>query len=113
MSEIFTSIEPSFLLLILFFVLIYFLMIRPENKRRKEHEKMVTAIEVGDEIVSFGGLLGKVTKTSDQFFEINLSDNVKVKILNKHIEIEIRDLQYFYNLEFCNFNNWLLMYNQN
>mgnify|MGYP001363057374 CR=1 FL=1 len=80
MSEIFTSIEPSFLLLILFFVLIYFLMIRPENKRRKEHEKMVTAIEVGDEIVSSGGLLGKVTKTSDQFFELNLSDNVKVKI---------------------------------
>tara|TARA_B100001013_G_scaffold321219_1_gene231054 strand:+ start:423 stop:641 length:219 start_codon:yes stop_codon:yes gene_type:complete len=55
-------------------------MIRPENKRRKEHEKMVTAIEVGDEIVSSGGLLGKVTKTSDQFFELNLSDNVKVKI---------------------------------
>ena len=80
MSDIFTSIEPSFLLLILFFVLIYFLMIRPENKRRKEHEKMVTAIEVGDEIVSSGGLLGKVTKTSDQFFEVNLSDNVKVKI---------------------------------
>ncbi len=80
MSDIFTSIEPSFLLLILFFVLIYFLMIRPENKRRKEHEKMVTAIEVGDEIVSSGGLLGKVTKTSDQFFELNLSDNVKVKI---------------------------------
>ena len=80
MSDIFTSIEPSFLLLILFFVLIYFLMIRPESKRRKEHEKMVTAIEVGDEIVSSGGLLGKVTKTSDQFFEINLSDNVKVKI---------------------------------
>ena len=74
------NIDPTFLLLIGFFVLIYFLMIRPENKRRKAHEEMVTAIEVGDEIVSSGGLLGKVTKISDQFFEITLGNNVKVKI---------------------------------
>ena len=74
------NIDPTFLLLIGFFVLIYFLMIRPENKRRKAHEAMVTAIEVGDEIVSSGGLLGKVTKISDQFFEITLGNNVMVKI---------------------------------
>ena len=74
------SIEPTFFLLIGFFVLIYFLMIRPENKRRKSHEEMINAIEIGDEIISSGGLLGKVTKINDQFFEITLGNNVKVKI---------------------------------
>jgi len=70
----------SFLLLTGFFVLIYFLMIRPQNKQRKAHEEMVQGIEVGDEVVSSGGLLGRVTKISDQFFEINLGDNTRVKI---------------------------------
>lgn len=70
----------SFLLLTGFFVLIYFLMIRPQNKQRKAHEEMVQGIEVGDEVVSSGGLLGRVTKISDQFFEINLGDNTRVKM---------------------------------
>ena len=72
--------DPTFLLLIGFFVLIYFLMIRPQNKAKKAHEEMVQGIEVGDEVVSSGGLLGRVTKTSDQFFEINLGDNTRVKM---------------------------------
>tara|TARA_Y100000590_G_scaffold75320_1_gene83164 strand:- start:5338 stop:5631 length:294 start_codon:yes stop_codon:yes gene_type:complete len=80
MNETPTFFDPTFLLLIGFFVLIYFLMIRPQNKARKEHEEMVTGIEVGDEVVSSGGLLGRVTKVNDQFFEINLGDNNRVKI---------------------------------
>ena len=80
MDGIFSSFDPTFLLLIGFFVLIYFVMIRPENKRKKAHEQMITAIEIGDEIVSSGGLLGKITKINDQFFEITLGNNVKVKI---------------------------------
>jgi preprotein translocase subunit YajC len=55
-------------------------MIRPQNKAKKAHEEMVNGIEVGDEVVSSGGLLGRVTKISDQFFEVNLGDNTKVKI---------------------------------
>ena len=70
----------TFLLLIGFFALIYFLMIRPQNKAKKAHEEMVQGIEVGDEVVSSGGLLGRVTKISDQFFEINLGDNTRVKM---------------------------------
>jgi len=75
-----TFFNPTFLLLIGFFVLIYFLMIRPQNKAKKAHEEMVNGIEVGDEVVSSGGLLGRVTKISNQFFEVNLGDNTKVKI---------------------------------
>ena len=48
--------DTTFLLLIGFFVLIYFLMIRPQNKEKKAHEEMVNGIEVGDEVVSSGGL---------------------------------------------------------
>ena len=70
----------TFLMLIGFFALIYFLMIRPQNKAKKAHEEMVQGIEVGDEVVSSGGLLGRVTKISDQFFEINLGDNTRVKM---------------------------------
>ena len=80
MNETSTFFDPTFLLLIGFFVLIYFLMIRPQNKARKAHEELVAGIEVGDEVVSSGGLLGRVTKISDQFFEINLRDNNRVKI---------------------------------
>ena len=70
----------TFLMLAGFFVLIYFLMIRPQNKAKKAHEEMIQGIEVGDEVVSSGGLLGRVTKISDQFFEINLGDNTRVKM---------------------------------
>ena len=80
MNETPTFFDPTFLLLIGFFVLIYFLMIRPQNKARKAHEELVAGIEVGDEVVSSGGLLGRVPKISDQFFEINLGDNNRVKI---------------------------------
>ena len=80
MNETPTFFDPTILLLIGFFVLIYFLMNRPQNKARKAHEELVAGIEVGDEVVSSGGLLGRVTKISDQFFEINLGDNNRVKI---------------------------------
>lgn len=75
-----TGEYTTFLMLIGFFALIYFLMIRPQNKAKKAHEEMVQGIEVGDEVVSSGGLLGRVTKISDQFFEINLGDNTRVKM---------------------------------
>ena len=85
MNEQPTFFDPTFLLLIGFFVLIYFLMIRPQNKARKAHDEMVNGIEVGDEVVSSGGLLGRVTKVTDQFFELNLVDNTKVKIQRNSI----------------------------
>ena len=66
-------------------VLIYFLMIRPENKRRKTHQAMIASIEVGDEIVTSGGILGKVTKVNEQFLEVSVTENVKLKIQNTAI----------------------------
>ena len=84
MSEIF-SFDPTFLLLIGFFVLIYFLMIRPENKRRKTHQLMLESLEIGDEVTTSGGILGKITKVQEQFIEISVGENMKLKLQKNSI----------------------------
>jgi preprotein translocase subunit YajC len=66
--------------LVLIFVVFYFLLIRPQTKRAKEHRAMVAALGVGDEVVTGGGLLGKVTEVSDQFLTVEIADGVAVKI---------------------------------
>jgi preprotein translocase subunit YajC len=66
--------------LVLIFVVFYFLLIRPQTKRAKEHRAMVAALAVGDEVVTGGGLLGKVTEVSDQFLTVEIADGVAVKI---------------------------------
>ena len=75
-----TFFDPTLFLLFVFMILIYFLMIRPENKRRKTHQEMISSLEMGDEIVTAGGILGKVSKITDQYIELSISDNTKIKI---------------------------------
>jgi len=75
-----TFFDPTLFLLLGFMVLIYFLMIRPENKRRKTHQDMLASLEVGEEIVTAGGILGKVSKLTDQYIELSIADNTKIKI---------------------------------
>ncbi len=66
--------------LIILFVVFYFLLIRPQAKRAKEHRAMVEALSKGDEVVTQGGLLGKVMEVGDNFIELQLADNVSVKV---------------------------------
>ncbi len=73
----------SFLPLIVIFVVFYFLLIRPQMKRAKEHKALVTQLATGDEVVTTGGMLGKITSVGDSFVTIELAENVKVK-LQKH-----------------------------
>ena len=75
-----TFFDPTLFLLFGFMILIYFLMIRPENKRRKTHQEMLASIEVGNEVVTAGGILGKVSKISDQYIELSISDSTKIKV---------------------------------
>ena len=75
-----TFFDPTLYLLFGFMILIYFLMIRPENKRRKTHQDMLASLEVGEEIVTAGGILGKVSKLTDQYIELSIADNTKIKI---------------------------------
>jgi preprotein translocase subunit YajC len=66
--------------LILIFVVFYFMLIRPQARRAKEHKTMVAALGVGDEVVTSGGMLGKVTETGDQFLTVEIADGVRVKV---------------------------------
>ena len=70
----------AFLPMIAIFVVFYFLLIRPQAKRAKEHKALVAALSVGDEIVTAGGILGKVTETSDNFLTVEIANGVQVKV---------------------------------
>jgi preprotein translocase subunit YajC len=73
----------SFLPLIALFVLFYFLLIRPQSKRQKEHRQMVEALASGDEVVTGGGVLGKVADVGEQFVTVEVADSVSIKV-QKH-----------------------------
>ncbi|HEY0719849.1 MAG TPA: preprotein translocase subunit YajC [Gammaproteobacteria bacterium] len=75
----------GFLPLILIFVVFYFMLIRPQAKRAKEHKRMVEALAKGDEVLTSGGLLGKVTELGENFVEVELADNVRVKVQRQAI----------------------------
>ena len=65
---------------IILFVVFYFLLIRPQSKKAKEHKAMVEAVGKGDEVVTQGGLYGKITEVSDEYLQVSLADNVEVKV---------------------------------
>lgn len=65
--------------LLLIFVIFYFLLIRPQQKRMKDHRAMIDAVKKGDSVVTGGGLVGKVTKVEDAFVEVEIATGVKVK----------------------------------
>jgi preprotein translocase subunit YajC len=69
-----------FLPLIAIFVIFYFLIIRPHNKKQKEHREMVAALAAGDEVVTAGGVLGKVTAVGEQFLDVEVANNVTIKV---------------------------------
>lgn len=75
-----SSALMQFLPLVLIFVVFYFLLIRPQSKRAKEHTAMVAALETGAEVVTSGGILGKVVELGEQFLTVEIADGVKVKV---------------------------------
>jgi len=70
----------SFLPIILMFVVLYFLMIRPQMKRQKEQKSMMDALAKGDEVVTSGGILGKLTKVTDVYLTIEIADGTEVLV---------------------------------
>jgi preprotein translocase subunit YajC len=70
----------SFLPLILIFVIFYFLLIRPQTKRAKEHRKMVAELKTGDEVITSGGVLGRINEAGEQFLKVEVADGVVLKI---------------------------------
>ena len=83
------SAVASFLPLVLIFAIMYFLLIRPQQKRAKDLRAMVDALRRGDQVLTQGGIIGKVTKVNDDgVLEVEIADGVKVKIL-KHTIVQV------------------------
>ncbi|MGC3980955.1 MAG: preprotein translocase subunit YajC [Steroidobacteraceae bacterium] len=70
----------SMLPLLLIFVVFYFMLIRPQNKRAKEQRAMIAALEAGTEVATAGGIIGKVTEVSEHFVTVEIAANVLVKV---------------------------------
>jgi preprotein translocase subunit YajC len=80
------SAFASFIPLILIFAIMWFLLIRPQQKKMKEHQAMVAGVRRGDEVVTQGGLVGKVTKVKDDGeLEVEIAPNVKVRVIRHTI----------------------------
>ncbi len=70
----------SMLPLVLMFVVLYFIMIRPQMKKQKEHKAMIEAIAKGDDIVIAGGVLGRVAKLGDQYLNVEVANGVELQV---------------------------------
>jgi preprotein translocase subunit YajC len=81
-----SSAFSSFVPLILIFAIMYFLMIRPQQKKAKQHKAMIDSLRRGDQVVTSGGVLGKVSKVSDDgIVEIEITEGVKVRVMRATI----------------------------
>lgn len=74
------SIWPNLILLGVFFLIFWFLLIRPQQKRLKEHQSMVSALQKGDEVITQGGVAGVVRELDDSFLTVEIAHDVKVKV---------------------------------
>ena len=70
----------SFIMLIALFAVFYFVLIRPQSKRQKEHKAMVASLSKGDEVVTNGGLLGKITNVGDSFVTLEVAEGFRVRV---------------------------------
>ena len=71
---------PALLMMVVFIVIFYFLLIRPQQKKAKEHQALITKLTSGDEVVTTGGLLGKVVEVGDTFVTLEVAEGVRVKV---------------------------------
>ncbi len=74
--------------LVLMFVVLYFVMIRPQMKKQKEHRAMIDALAKGDEIATAGGLVGKVTKMGESFLSVEIASGVEVQV-QRHAVVQV------------------------
>ena len=77
----------SFLPIILMFVLLYFLMIRPQMKRAKEHKKLLDELQKGDEVVALGGVLGKIVELSEQYVTLDIASNTQIVVQRPSVQV--------------------------
>ena len=74
-----------FLMLLFFFLFVYFMTIRPQQKRKKEHDALVAALKKGDEVMTSSGIVGKIENVKDRYVLIRLGDNVTINMQKEFI----------------------------
>jgi preprotein translocase subunit YajC len=75
----------TFLPIILIFAIFYFLLIRPQQKQKKEHQNLLSNLKVGDNVLTNGGIYGRITGIKDDKLTVEISDKVRVKVSRGHI----------------------------
>ena len=85
-----SSGDPGFiglLPIVLMFVLLYFLMIRPQMKRAKEQKAMIEALQKGDEVITAGGVLGRITKLGDAYVSLEIAPNTEISVQKASVQV--------------------------
>ena len=77
----------SMLLIVLMFVVLYFLMIRPQMKWAKEHKGMIEALQKGDEIVTAGGVLGRISRINENYITLEIASNVEIQVQRPAVQL--------------------------
>lgn len=80
------GIPMDLIFIVIMMVVFYFFLIRPQTKRAKEHRELVGGLEKGDEVITSGGILGKVVKVSDDYAVIELDNNFQIKIQKNSVQ---------------------------
>jgi len=83
----------AFVPIILIFVIFYFLLIRPQQKRQKEHQNMVNELKKGDQVITAGGIHGIVTSVAENLATVEIAQNVKIKVTKSSIAVVKREDQ--------------------
>jgi preprotein translocase subunit YajC len=83
---------PSVMIIgyVLLFAAMYFLMIAPQRKKQKEHEKLIASLQSGDEIVTNGGIFGTITNVKDDRFVVRIADNTKIELAKGNVQTVLR-----------------------
>ena len=79
----------GFLPIILMFALLYFLMIRPQMKRAKETKAMIEALQKGDEVVTAGGVVGRISKLGDQYITLEIAPNTEIVVQRAAVQVPL------------------------
>ena len=77
----------SIILIVLMFAVLYFLMIRPQMKRAKEHKSLLETLQKGDEVVAAGGMLGRISKINENYVTLEIADKVEVQVQRPAVQL--------------------------
>jgi preprotein translocase subunit YajC len=81
--------DSQIFILIAMFALMYFLLIRPQQKRAKDHKKVLSELKIGDEVVTNGGIVGKITSVDESFADMEIAPGLTVKVQKQGINNKI------------------------